>query len=102
MVADVPLLQNPCFSMGFVSIVALTRGVVCAPAHRGCCAFASKSMLYQWFYKHCGSHWGVLSAIPLIVVADVRLLQIYVSPLVFISMLGLIGGAVCDPAHRGC
>ena len=50
-IAGVRLLPNPCFSIGFISILALTGGAVCDPVHRDCwSALASKSMLFHWFY----------------------------------------------------
>ena len=67
--ADVRLLQNQSFPIGFISILALT---------------------------------GVLSATPLIVVADVRLLQNQCSHWFYNHFGSHWGGAVCDPARRGC
>jgi hypothetical protein len=60
-IAGVRLLQNHCFCIGFTSMFALTVVAVCDRAHRECWgAFASKSMLFYWFYEYFGSHWDAV------------------------------------------
>ena len=101
-VADVRLLQNQCFSIGFTSILALTGGVACVCIHRMLlmCVCFLKSMLFHSFYKHVGCHWGYCLRLRSSHVADVHLLQNQFFSIGFTSNLALTAGVACVCVHR--